>query len=96
MRTSSQTVRNTAADRPALARWPSQPPLTAAVHPHPGGSWADPSLYTITPGAAERPPGNHFSQFRRRFLHALVWASGSFPDSTAVVSAATRETASKD
>ncbi len=55
----NQAVHYAAANHPAPARWPSQPPPAAAVHPHPGGScFQAPGLYTLTPGAAEWMPGN--------------------------------------
>jgi hypothetical protein len=54
MQMTNQTVRDAAANQPARAQWPSQPPPAAAVLPHPGGScFQSPGLYTFTSGAAE-------------------------------------------
>jgi hypothetical protein len=82
--TPNQAVRDATVDCPALAQWPSQPPPAAAVHPHPGGShFQTPGLYTITPEAAERTPGNHFFPIPGGFLDTP--GRRSFPAYTAVV-----------
>jgi hypothetical protein len=89
-------TRQSVADCLALARWPSQPPPTVAVHPHSGESrfqtpW---SLHHHTRSTQENTWEPFFPNPAGGFC--TPQAGCPFPASTAGVHAAPAETASKD
>jgi hypothetical protein len=92
-------TRQSATPQPTARRWSSgqaghQPPRQP-FRTQTGLVFRPPGLCTFISGAAERTPGNRFSQPSRSGLRT-PWAGYSFPASTLVVPAAPAETTSED